>query len=65
MEIPDGSMVVGVLGKIKKTLSDEEQKMVSLAANHYIENYKKYKKLNCFMLYFSFSALFCQMLSSA
>jgi carbonic anhydrase/acetyltransferase-like protein (isoleucine patch superfamily) len=41
MEIPDGSMVVGVPGKIKKTLSDEEQKMVSLAANHYIENYKK------------------------
>ena len=45
MEIPDGSMVVGVPGKIKKTLSDEEQKMVSIAANHYIENYKKYKKL--------------------
>jgi carbonic anhydrase/acetyltransferase-like protein (isoleucine patch superfamily) len=45
MEIPDGSMVVGVPGKIKKTLSDDEQKMVSIGAHHYIENYKKYKKL--------------------
>ena len=44
MEIPDGSMVVGVPGKIKKTLSDDEQKMVSIGAHHYIENYKKYKK---------------------
>ena len=32
MEIPDGSMVVGVPGKIKKTLSDDEQKMVSTGA---------------------------------
>jgi carbonic anhydrase/acetyltransferase-like protein (isoleucine patch superfamily) len=45
MEIPDGSMVLGMPGKIKKTLNDEEQKMVSLGAHHYIENYKKYKEL--------------------
>jgi carbonic anhydrase/acetyltransferase-like protein (isoleucine patch superfamily) len=45
MEIPDGSMVLGIPGKIKKTLNDEEQKMVSLGAHHYIENYKKYKDL--------------------
>ena len=45
MEIPDGSMVLGMPGKIKKTLNDEEQKMVSLGAHHYIENYKKYKDL--------------------
>ena len=43
MEIPDGSMVLGMPGKIKKTLSDDEQKLVSLGAHHYIENYKKYK----------------------
>jgi len=44
MEIPDGSMVLGMPGKIKKTLSDDEQKLVSLGAHHYIENYKKYKE---------------------
>ena len=44
MEIPDGSMVLGMPGKIKKTLSDDEQKLVSLGAYHYIENYKKYKE---------------------
>jgi carbonic anhydrase/acetyltransferase-like protein (isoleucine patch superfamily) len=48
MEIPDGSMVLGMPGKIKKTLNDEEQKMVSLGAHHYIENYKKYKDLDSY-----------------
>ena len=45
MVIPDGAMVLGVAGKIKKTLNQEEQSMVSIASNHYVENYKKYKKL--------------------
>ena len=45
MEVPDGSMVMGMPGKIKRTLSDEEQKMIPLSAHHYIDNYKKYKKL--------------------
>jgi carbonic anhydrase/acetyltransferase-like protein (isoleucine patch superfamily) len=45
MEVPDGSMVLGIPGKIKKNLSPEEQEMVPLGAHHYIENYKKYKKL--------------------
>ena len=45
MEVPDGSMVLGIPGKVKKTLSDEEQSAVSMAAEHYVENYKKYKKL--------------------
>jgi len=45
MEIPDGSMVLGMPGKIKKTLNDDEQKLVSLGAHHYIENYKKYKEI--------------------
>ncbi len=45
MEVPDGSMVLGIPGKIKKTLNEEEQSMVSIGAQHYIENYKKYKKL--------------------
>ena len=45
MEVPDGSMVLGIPGKIKKTLTDEEQSVVPLGAEHYINNYKKYKRL--------------------
>tara|TARA_Y100001954_G_scaffold12468_1_gene12121 strand:+ start:197 stop:724 length:528 start_codon:yes stop_codon:yes gene_type:complete len=48
MEVPDGSMVLGIPGKIKKTLTEEEQSIVPLGAEHYIDNYKKYKQLvNC------------------
>ena len=45
MEVPDGSMVLGIPGKIKKILTEEEQSVVSLGADHYIDNYKKYKQL--------------------
>ena len=45
MEVPDGSMVLGIPGKIKKVLSEEEQSVVSIGASHYIENYKKYKQI--------------------
>ena len=45
MEVPDGSMVLGIPGKVKKTLNEDEQSVVSIGAEHYIENYKKYKKL--------------------
>tara|TARA_Y100000816_G_scaffold89504_1_gene61740 strand:+ start:2009 stop:2524 length:516 start_codon:yes stop_codon:yes gene_type:complete len=43
MEVPDGSMVLGVPGKIKKDLTEKEQAITSLNARHYIENYKRYK----------------------
>jgi carbonic anhydrase/acetyltransferase-like protein (isoleucine patch superfamily) len=45
MEVPDGSMVLGMPGKIKKELSLEEQAIPALNAHHYIENYKRYKAL--------------------
>ena len=45
MEVPDGSMVLGIPGKIKKTLTEEEQSVVPLGAEHYIDNYKKYNQL--------------------
>ena len=45
MEIPDGAMVLGIPGKVKKILNEEEQNVVSLGAEHYIQNYKKYKQL--------------------
>ena len=44
MNIPDGSMVLGI-PENNKTLTDEEQSIVSIGAAHYVENYKKYKKL--------------------
>ena len=40
MEVPDGSMVLGIPGKIKKTLTQEEQSIVSIGAQHYVENTK-------------------------
>ena len=45
MEVPDGSMVLGMPGKIKKQLSEEEQTMPSINAHYYIENYKRYKNI--------------------
>ena len=45
MIVPDLSLVVGIPGKIKKTLTEEEQSVVPLGADHYIDNYKKYKQL--------------------
>ena len=45
MDVPDGSMVLGIPGKIKKILTEEEQSVVPLGADHYIDNYKKYKQL--------------------
>ncbi len=45
MVVPDGSMVLGMPGKIKKQLTEEEQMMPALNAHHYIENYKKYKNI--------------------
>ena len=45
MEVPDGAMVLGIPGKVKKVLNNEEQIAVSIGASYYIENYKRYKKL--------------------
>lgn len=42
MEIPDGSMVVGSPGKIKKTLTDQQMQMLELSAAHYVDNAKRY-----------------------
>ncbi|MDC1008514.1 gamma carbonic anhydrase family protein [Gammaproteobacteria bacterium] len=43
MEVPDGSMILGMPGKIKKVLTLEEQAIPAINAQHYIENYKRYK----------------------
>jgi carbonic anhydrase/acetyltransferase-like protein (isoleucine patch superfamily) len=42
MEIPDGSMVLGAPAKIKRTFSEDEQKMLGKNAEHYITNGQRY-----------------------
>ncbi|HBS41779.1 MAG TPA: gamma carbonic anhydrase family protein [Oceanospirillales bacterium] len=42
MEIPDGSLVVGSPGKIKRELSPEQQNMLELSAAHYVQNARRY-----------------------
>lgn len=44
MDIPDGSMVVGSPGKIKKTLNEQQMKMLELSAAHYVHNASRYQK---------------------
>ncbi|NNK78006.1 MAG: gamma carbonic anhydrase family protein [Litoreibacter sp.] len=42
-EIPDGSMVLGAPGKVVKTLSPEMQQGMLTAADHYVENFRRFK----------------------
>lgn len=42
MEIPDGSMVIGSPGKIRKELNDSQKKMLELSAAHYVRNAERY-----------------------
>jgi carbonic anhydrase/acetyltransferase-like protein (isoleucine patch superfamily) len=45
MEVPDGAMVIGTPGKVKRMLSAEEQAMVKAGADHYIAGAAAYAKL--------------------
>ena len=42
--IPDNSLVVGSPGTIIRKVTDEEIKHIKENAEHYVSNYKKYKK---------------------
>jgi len=44
MVIPDGSMVLGSPGKIKRELSDAQKKMLEASAAHYVRNGERYSK---------------------
>jgi len=44
MVVPDGSMVVGCPGKVKRALTEPEIKMLELSAMHYVHNGKHYEK---------------------
>ena len=45
MVIPDGSLVVGSPGKVKRLLSDIEKKVLEASAVHYVHNAERYNKL--------------------
>lgn len=42
MEIPDGSLVLGSPGKIRRSLSEADKAMLEASAQHYIENAQRY-----------------------
>jgi carbonic anhydrase/acetyltransferase-like protein (isoleucine patch superfamily) len=44
MEIPDGSLVVGSPGRIKRTLNDTQRKMLEMSAGHYVQNAARYRQ---------------------
>ncbi|PXX88732.1 gamma carbonic anhydrase family protein [Marinobacter vulgaris] len=45
MEVPDGSMVIGSPGKIKRELSDNQRTMLEMSAAHYVKNAASYLEL--------------------
>ena len=42
--IPDGSLVVGSPGRVVRSLRDEEIAGLKAAADHYVENFKRYQR---------------------
>lgn len=43
-EIPDGSLVLGAPGKVVRQLSQEQIKGINRIADHYVQNFKRYRK---------------------
>ena len=43
-EIPDGSLVIGSPGKVVRQLSTEEIRDINSFADHYVQEFKRYKK---------------------
>lgn len=44
MVVPDGSLVVGSPGKVKRELNENQRKMLELSAAHYVQNAERYIK---------------------
>ncbi|MEM9758957.1 MAG: gamma carbonic anhydrase family protein, partial [Pseudomonadota bacterium] len=42
MQIPDGSLVLGSPAKVRKALSDEQQRGLAYNAEHYVGNAARY-----------------------
>lgn len=45
MNVPDGSLVVGSPGKVKRLLTDIEKRVLEASAVHYVQNAARYNKL--------------------
>ena len=45
MVIPDGSLVVGSPAKIKRSLTEQERKVLEASAHHYVHNGQRYSEL--------------------
>jgi carbonic anhydrase/acetyltransferase-like protein (isoleucine patch superfamily) len=43
-EIPDGSLVVGSPGKVVRTLSDAQMRLLEASAAHYVANAQRYAR---------------------
>ncbi|WP_166269331.1 gamma carbonic anhydrase family protein [Marinobacter caseinilyticus] len=44
MVVPDGSLVIGSPGKVKRELNDNQRQMLELSAAHYVQNAARYLK---------------------
>lgn len=44
MVVPDGSLVIGAPGKVKRELGEDQKKMLELSAAHYVHNASRYMK---------------------
>ena len=42
--VPDNSMVVGIPARVVKKLGEETERMIQEGVEHYINNWKKFKK---------------------
>lgn len=42
MEIPDGAMVIGSPGKVRRELNDSQKKILEFSAAHYVKNAERY-----------------------
>ena len=43
-QIPDNSLVMGAPGKVVRPVTDQEVKMLTLQAQHYVENARRYRE---------------------
>lgn len=43
-EIPDNSLVMGAPGKVVREISPEQAHTLSISAQHYVENWKRYRR---------------------
>lgn len=44
-EIPDNSLVMGAPGKVVKEVSPQQAQVIAMSAHHYVENWKKHRRL--------------------